>query len=315
MKLKLIAVIIFNIAIILFELLFAFISNSNSLYADAFHNASDVLALVVSFIALIYKNKNTTYNSTYGYLRAEMLAAFVNSCFLIVTTLYIFIQAIFSWVQGYEVQPVTIIVVASVALVGNTLSSLLLYQKEGGHHHHHHTHSHSHQHHHAPGAQRDMNIHAAFLHMFADALISFIVILGGVAIYFLGLYWIDAVASLLISLYIVYITYPTLKKSFQSLMDMNMRNVQPIIDLFLSFDEVASIHHFHIYQPASNHCFITVHLVLEDTYTAKSKLSDIEKLITAIRAKLAQFNVTHLVIQPETSKFYDKNIISNCFEK
>lgn len=295
-------IIILNLTIVAAEIIFGLLAHSMALIADAMHNLGDVLAVVVTYIALIYGAKSPSYRSTYGYHRAEMMAAFVNSLFLFVTMLFILYESLDKLFNPVEVQAGYMIVVALVALIANAISAYLLQQSGVDHHHHHgehdhHHHEHNHDHHdHGHG---DLNIRSAYLHMLGDALISLGVVAGGVAIYYLELYSIDAILSILFTFYILKTTWPVLKQSFQSLMDLNDDNVDQITEIMLGEEPVSGIHDLHVTRPSSSDFHITAHLVFE----SGTSLEVIERTLESIREKLKSLGVTHTVIQPETKKY------------
>lgn len=297
-------IIILNLTIVTVEIVFGLFAHSMALIADAMHNLGDVLAVLVTYIALIYGAKSPSFRSTYGYHRAEMMAAFVNSLFLFVTMLFILYESVDKLLNPVEVQAGYMIVVALIALIANAISAYLL-QQSGVEHHHHHGghehhghHHHDHEYHHDHG-HGDLNIRSAYLHMLGDALISLGVVAGGVAIYYLEFYSIDAILSIFFTFYILRTTWPVLKQSFQSLMDLNDDNVDQITEIMLAEDSVKGIHDLHVTRPSSSDFHITAHLVFE----SGTSLEMIESTLESVREKLKELGVTHTVIQPETQKY------------
>ena len=166
---KILLIIIFNLAIIIAEIVFGLISNSFALIADALHNAGDVLSVVVTYIAIRLGTRTTTFKQTFGYLRAEMIAAFVNTLFLYVTMIYMIYEAINRFFNPEIITPIYMIIVGIIAVIANGFSAYILNNIgvsscSHGHEHNHHNHD------------EDANIKSAYLHMLSDALISVAVV-------------------------------------------------------------------------------------------------------------------------------------------
>ncbi|MDD3476542.1 MAG: cation diffusion facilitator family transporter [Sulfurimonas sp.] len=290
-------VIFLNIALVIAEIFAGIYSGSMALLADAFHNLGDVLALFISLVAIIYGAKKANDFMTFGYIKAEMMAAFVNAIFLIITMLFILVESIERFFTPNPIDAPVVIVASLAALLINGFSTWLLSKSNIEHHHHHHD---GHEHHN----HEDMNIRSAYLHMLGDAVISFSVAVGGVLIYFFGIVAIDSILSIIFSIYILRETLPLLKKSFYSLMDSNTDDAKEVEAIMLSFDEVLSIHDLHLYRPSSSEYYGSAHIVFKDDLT----LSSVEKILDAIRDRLCDKGITHFIIQPESREFNQNSI-------
>lgn len=296
---KILLIIIVNIIIIVSEIVFGILSNSFALIADALHNAGDVLAVVVTYIALVLGSKTTTFKQTFGYIRAEMMAAFVNTLFLYITMLYMIYESINRFFNPEVINPIYMIIVGFIAVIANGISAYILNNigvnscSHGHEHGHSHTHNHSHD--------EDANIKSAYLHMLSDALISVAVVIAGIFIYFFEIYYIDSILTLLFSLYILYHSYPLLKKSFLSLMDMNIVDIpQNELDLIIKKNEnVIEYHDLHIHKPSSKHNFISFHLVLKNKELTLEKIED---LTSSVEHELKHIGFNHVLIQVDSSK-------------
>ena len=291
-------IILFNLAIILSEVFFGLMSNSFALIADALHNAGDVIAVAITWLALRLGRTAPTYRRTFGYHKAEMMAAFVNSLFLVVTMVYLIYEALVRLAQPEPVNPGYMIVVGSVALVANGISAWLLGKMGVSHchheeeeHHHHHGHDHD-----------DTNIRSAYLHMLSDALISAGVIVGGVAIWLWGVLWLDAALTVMFSLYILRHTWPLLRRSFLALMDIHSLDLpqQTLDEILAGHDEVVEYHDLHLATPSSRDRHISFHLVFRD---AERPLVYLESIIKQIRHRLEHLGFTHIVIQHESLQY------------
>ena len=292
-------VIVLNISLVIAEIIAGIYSGSMALVADAFHNLGDVLALIISLIAIIYGAKKASDSMTFGFVKAEIMAAFVNSLFLIITMFFILLESINRFFQPSEINAPIIIFTSIIALIINAYSTILLKQNNIEHAHNHSHDEHEHEHHH-----EDMNIKSAYLHMLGDAIISLSVAIGGVIIYFFGINFIDTILSVIFSIYILKETFPILKKSFLSLMDSNSDDLKKVEKLILENNSVLSIHDLHLYRPNSSNCFGSVHIVFKENLL----LEDVEIVIEEIRKKIRIYNITHFVIQPESKKYHLDNI-------
>jgi cobalt-zinc-cadmium efflux system protein len=293
-------VIALNISLVIAEIIAGIYSSSMALIADAFHNLGDVIALFISLIAIIYGAKKASESMTFGYIKAEIMAAFINSLFLIITMIFILVESINRFLNPTEINAPIVIFASLLALFINAYSTILLKQNNIEHHHDHDEDEHHHHEH------EDMNIKSAYLHMLGDAVISLSVAVGGVIIYFFGIVAIDSVLSVLFSIYIIKETSPILKKSFYSLMDSNIDDLKQIKNLIINSDShILSIHDLHLYRPNSSECYGSVHIVLNENLT----LLEIETILENIRFVLSKNGITHFIIQPESIK-YNNN--ENC---
>ncbi len=155
---KILLIIIFNLIIIVAEILFGYISNSFALIADALHNAGDVLAVVITFIALSLGVRTPTFKQTFGYMRAEMMAAFVNTMFLFITMIYMVYEATNRFFNPEVIEPIYMIIVGIIAVIANGVSAYILNNigvSSCASHDHNHSHDHTHN-------EKDSNIHSAY---------------------------------------------------------------------------------------------------------------------------------------------------------
>ena len=245
---------------------------------------------------------------TFGFVRAEMMAGFINAFFLLLSMGYILYESVLKLIHPEAVEAEYMIGIAAIALAANGISAFILHKIGGEYAHaHHHEHAPHGDIHHGPHDHyhHDLNIRSAYLHMLSDALISLGVVIGGVMIYLFGIYAIDPILSILFSLFILKETVSILQHSFFSLMDINTDDLGPIEKCILSFDNVHSIHDLHVHRPSSKQMYLTAHLVFDADLT----LAEVETLLKDIRSKLRSMGITHSVLQPETMEMAQENIL------
>ena len=287
---KILLIIISNLIIIVAEILFGYISNSFALIADALHNAGDVLSIIVTYIALILGTKTATFKKTFGYIRAEMMAAFVNTLFLYTTMIYMIYESINRFFNPEVIEPIYMIIVGLIAVIANGISAYVLKKLEVSSCS---SHDHGHVHSHDDG---DANIKSAYLHMLSDTLISMSVVIAGIFIYYFKIYSIDSILTILFSIFILFHSYGLLKKSFLSLMDMNITNIsQEKLDAIIKQSStVIDYDDLHIYKPSSKYNFISFCLILNNQITP---LKEVTQLINHIKKQLETIGFNHITIE------------------
>ena len=292
---RLLIAIVLNVIIVVLQLTFGIISHSIALITDAVHNFQDVLSLIIAFVAALWVRKKPTKTMTYGYLRAEALAGFVNSGFLIGAIFLIILTAIERLLFPEPVESIYVIVFGFLAFFINGFSALIL-----GAHHHHHDHDHNH------GDQHDLNIAAAYLHLLSDAGISLAVAIGGLIMYFTGIYWVDPVLSLLFSLYILKETIPILKKTYNILMEgVPARiDVDRLKEEISNIPEIQDVHDVHVWALSSKDIYFTGHITLKEG----TNIEQIDRIIEKISEILKKEGINHITVQPETRDYKCENI-------
>ncbi len=284
-----------NLLIVALELVFGTVSNSLALITDALHNLGDVLALFVALIASYYAMKAATARMTFGYVKAEMMAAFINSLFLIITMVYVLYEALMRFFNPVAIEAGSVIVVAAAALVINAVSAYLLRNYHGLH-----AHGSMYDEDCCHDHGEDLNMKAAFLHMLGDAVISLGVLLGGAATYYFQNYLIDPIITFIFGAYIIKSSFSILKESFFALLDANPTDLKRFEKVLDSFDAVKEFHDLHFTAPSSEEKFFSAHIVLDETYS----LEEVENILESIRQTFKErFGITHILLQPETQKY------------
>jgi cobalt-zinc-cadmium efflux system protein len=248
-------------------------AQSIALIADAGHNLSDVLSLILAWGASSLAQRRPSRRRTYGWRKSSILAALLNAIFLLVVTGGIAWEAIKRFNQVPEVKGMTLIVVAAIGIVINTSIALLF----------------------VSGRKQDLNIRAAFQHMAADALVSLGVVIAGIIILFTRWYWLDPAFSLLISALIIINTWGMLKDSLHLAIDgvpagLDERAVRAYL---LDRPNVAQIHDLHIWGISTTEIALTAHLVMPTGHPGDQFLVEIYKTLHD------QFGIDHATIQIE----------------
>ena len=233
-----------NILYVLIEAYFGFVADSLSLLADAGHNLSDVLMLLLAWGANLLASVKPTSSHTYGYRRATILAALVSGVTLVVTMVFIAMEAIERLNAFIEPNSILIILVAGSGVIINFATAALFFKSKN----------------------YDLNVKGAFLHMIADALVSLAVVIGGLVIYFTGWLLIDPLLSLAIILVIAYSSWGLLRDSFNLSVDAVPANIniEDIRKYLLSLPDVTEIHDLHVWAMSTTQVALTAH-ILRDT--------------------------------------------------
>jgi cobalt-zinc-cadmium efflux system protein len=292
-KNKILLIILLNVVIILSEIIFGIISNSFALISDALHNTADVIAILVTYIALVFSLKQATFKYTFGFLRAEMMAGFVNTIFLFITMSYMIYEASIRLLNPKIIEPVYMVIVGFIALIANILSAYVLWTMRISDNSH--------------NKEENVNIKSAYFHMLGDALISLSVVIAGIFIHFFHIYYIDSVLTIIFSIYILFQAYPLFKISFFSLMDINTTTVsKQTLDLIINEnDKIVEYHDLHIYKPSSQYNFISFHIVFNDENIT---LKEIEDIKDTIKNKLEKEGFNHILIQVDSNKEIENHI-------
>ena len=266
-----------NLGFLVVEAVFGFLTNSLALLADAGHNLSDVLGLLLAFGASWLTRRRPTQRYTYGLRRSSILAALLNACFLLIAMGAIAIEAIQRFSSPPPVSGTIVIGVAFVGIVINGITALMFMS----------------------GRERDLNIKGAFLHMASDALVSAGVVLAGIAMLTTGWLWFDPVVSLIIVAFIVVGTWNLLRDSVNLALDAVPEGIEPqAVRTYLSeLPGVVGVHDLHIWAMSTTETALTAHLVMLTGNPGDAFLS---RIAMELHDK---FCIEHTTIQVETGNF------------
>jgi cobalt-zinc-cadmium efflux system protein len=263
------------------EVVGGLMTNSLALLADAGHMLSDVAALALSFFAVWIADRPAPPHRTYGYYRAEILAALANGAALVAVSIYILIEAVQRIWEPPEVQAPLMLWIAVGGLVINLAGLWMLHG----------------------GRDESLNIRGAWLHVLSDTLGSVGVILAAGLICAFDWYWSDPVASLIIGLLVIYSSWRLLAEATTVLMESAPRgiDVDDVRDAVVALDGVSGIHDLHIWTITSGLDSLSAHVVSADGQSHPD-------LLTRLRTMLHErFGIDHVTIQIEPEGFVERS--------
>ncbi len=272
-----------NLVITIAEVIGGILSGSLALLSDSLHNFSDSMSLLASYFAIKIGERKANEKYTFGYKRAEILVAFMNSAVLVGVSLFLLVEAYRRFKNPEPIDGPLMLGVALIGLAANLLSVFLL-------------HSHAHE---------SMNVRSAYLHLMSDTLSSVAVVIGGILIIKWNVTWVDPLVTVLISLYILREGYEILKESVEVLMEAS-----PELDLEAIKAEIESIpgvknaHHFHAWRIGEKEIHFECHVEVDDM-----PISEAQWIIDKIEGKLKKYGITHVTVQLEADRCEDKSTI------
>jgi cobalt-zinc-cadmium efflux system protein len=268
-----------NLAFVAVETVFGFLANSMSLLADAGHNLSDVLGLVLAWAGAIMARRARSPRFTYGLKKAPILAALANSLLLLLAVGAIAAEAVRRLFHPSSTEGETVIAVALAGIVVNLATAMLF----------------------ARGRERDINVRGAYLHMAADAGVSAAVVFAGALILWTGQHWVDPVMSLAVAIVILWSSIGLFKESVW----MSLAGVPSGIDVdevearLAELPGVATVHDLHVWPLSTTETALTAHLVAPD-------VTSTDALLQTARAMLHdRFHIEHCTLQIERTHLED----------
>jgi cobalt-zinc-cadmium efflux system protein len=265
--------LVLNGGFVLTEFVFGLLANSVALLADAGHNLSDVLGLVLAWSASLLSRRQPSSHRTYGWRKSSILAAFLNAFFLLLVTGGIAWEAMQRLANPSPVEGKVMVEVAAIGILINTGTAIMF----------------------APGSKQDLNLRATFLHMAADAIVSLGVVLAGIAILVTDWLWLDPLFSLIISGLIAFSTWQLLKDSFHLAIDgvpgkINLRAVRTYL---AERPGVVQVHDLHIWGMSTVEIALTAHLVMPAGHPGDEFLSQ------TCQELHDRFDIQHATLQIE----------------
>ena len=279
--------IILNVIITLSQIVGGIMSGSLALLSDAMHNFSDVLSLVIAYIANRLAARPSTGSRTFGYKRAEIIAALFNASVLVGIAVFLITEALHKLYHPEAINSAWVIGLGLLSIILNAASVLLIKND----------------------AQESVNIKAAYLHLLTDVMTSIAVVGGGLLMYYFHLFWVDPVVSLLIALYLIRASIGILKESTSILMQFTPAEIilENVLQSITSLPEIKNAHHIHLWKLDDRRIILEAHLDFNSNIT----LEEAGKIIDKLEEMLHQeFNIGHTTFQCEYNRDDDKSIIA-----
>lgn len=253
------------------------ISNSLALLSDSFHMLSDVFALALSMLAVYFASRKPTARYTFGYLRFEILAAFLNGLALAVISVWIFYEAIVRIIFPKPVESGLMLIIATIGLIVNIVLTVILVR--------------------SLKSENNINIQSALWHFMGDLLNSIGVIIAVVLIYFTGIQLIDPILSMIIALVILRGGYKIMRNAWLILMESVPEHLDTdeIMETMKSVDQVLDVHEFHLWSITTEHYSLSAHVVL-DSRSSEDAYQTINELETLLKEK---YDLAHTTLQIE----------------
>ena len=271
----LLGAVFINILLTLAQVVGGVISGSLSLIADALHNLSDATSLGIALFARAISRKPADKTKSFGYQRAEVIAALINLTLLITVSLYLVYEAVWRILEPQVVTGLIIVMVAGVAFVVDMVTALITFRM----------------------SKNSLNMKAAFLHNLADALTSIGVIIAGALILLYQWYWVDTLLTFLIAGFVLWQGIIMLPKTIHLLMEGTPENLSSD-EIKASLEEakdVEDVHHIHIWNLDEHRIALEAHVVV-----ATNELQEVEIIKRKLKEILKErFQITHSTLEFE----------------
>jgi len=274
-------IVFINILLTIVQIIGGILSGSLSLIADALHNLSDAGAILIAIFARKIARKPANSKMTFGFKRAEILGALINSTTLIIVGLYLIYEAISKFFNPQPVDGWIVVWIASIALLIDAVTAWLTYKS---------------------GAKDNLNLKAVFIHNMSDALASVVVIIAGSLIILYQWYIVDLLATIAISFYVIYHGYSLTKETMIILMQAVPENID--IDKLSaeleSLDVVTKVWHLHVWQLDDKEIFLETSLA----FTPSDSAHDLNPIKELLKVK---YGIHHSTIESSPSHAYENN--------
>lgn len=264
-----------TLAFVLFEAAAGVFSNSLALLTDAAHNLTDVIALGLSWFAIRLTSQPPNARKTYGYHRAGILVALLNSTTLVLISLGIFYEAYKRFISPPEVQSGVLIVVGLIAVMINLATALLVHR----------------------GSESDLNLRSAFVHLMGDVISTVGAVIAGVIIYFTGANWLDPLVSVLIGFLILYNAWGILRDAVDILLESTPRDVdlKKMVREIHEVEGVMGVHDLHVWSLTQNLRSMSAHILTADISVSAG--AEIQGRINEL--VYHRYNISHATLQLE----------------
>jgi len=282
---KLFLTIVLNIIITVAQIIGGVISGSLALLSDAMHNFSDVLALLIAWGANKLSLKPANEDKTFGFKRAEIIAALFNASLLLAIAIFLIYEAVHKFLHPEPISSNWVIWLGVLSIVLNSVSVFLI--KDDSH--------------------DNMNVKAAYLHLMTDVATSVAVVIGGLIMKYLHIYWVDSVITILIAFYLIYASYDIIKESVAILMQFAPEiNLEELAKSVAEIKEIENIHHIHIWRLNDHDIFLEAHIDFSNNLKLETVTKKLEKIEELLKSK---FNISHITLQPEFNRNDKKDLV------
>lgn len=264
-----------NLLLTVVQIVAGIFSGSLALLADALHNFNDCASLVIALVARRIARRPSDEWRTFGYRRAEIIGALINLTILVIVGLYLVYEAVLRLVQQEPIDGWVVVIVASVALVVDVITAVMLLAMSRG----------------------NLNLRTAFLHNLGDALTSVGVIIAGVAILWWDAFWVDTVVTFVIAAYILWQSLSLMGRSIHILMESVPTDValDDVIAELHRIPEVSEVHHVHIWELDEHHRALEAHVVVADVH-----LTSWPEIKREVKRRLCEtFRIEHSTLEFE----------------
>lgn len=270
---KLLIILVLTFFYMLAEAIGGILSNSLSLLADAGHMFADVTAICISLVGFYISSKPATNKFTFGFYRAEVLAALLNGLVLLLTAFFIIKEAIMRLFEPAVIESSSMFLIAVGGLVVNIISLLLLHKDQ----------------------KHNLNLQAAFLHVLSDALGSVAVIISAVLIYIFNITWFDQLASIAICILITFSSFSLICKTLNVLMEQvpDHIDIKAVKHAIKNIDGVLGVHDLHVWSITLGQEALSAHVLIEKKVIQQDILENIQNTL------LQKFSIHHITIQLE----------------
>ena len=269
-----------NLGFVILEAFYGYLSHSLALMADAGHNLSDVLGLLLAWGATYLATKKPSKKYTYGYRSSSILASLANAVFLLVAVGGIAWEAVHRFNSHEPIGTSTVMIIAGIGIFVNGITAILFMS----------------------GRKKDLNLKGAYLHMLSDAVVSVGVVIAGLIIRYTGLNWIDPLVSLIISAVIIVGTWNLLSASAQLALNAVPENVnaEKVMLYLKGISFVSEVHDLHIWAMSTTETALTAHIIMETGHPG-------DLFLKKLRHELDHdFGIHHATVQIEIGDSKEK---------
>lgn len=281
--------VLLNVIITLAQVIGGLWAGSLALLSDAAHNFSDVIALVISYFANKLAKRPYTDSKTFGYKRAEIIAAFMNVSSIIVIAIFIFLEGMERWGKAVEINGMVVMLLAGLSIAVNG-GSVLLIAKE---------------------SKDNINMRSAYVHLFSDMLTSVAVLISGAATYYFKWTWLDSLLSIGIAVYLIYISIQMLLETLRVLMQFAPDDFEPqkMYDEIVAIDGIVGVHHMHAWALTDRAYHFEGHIEFKEDIL----LSAVGSKLDEVRGICQSKGFSHMTLEAEYAPDHDRSMIEkNC---